>query len=629
MIAEGRVGDPSYGRRTVVNRDSDGKYHGFFREACSILGCGRKVWHLIPPRPKVVFLIATALMVVVSVCNVAFSLLLGQLVNFASASEGTDRWVLLRGAAFILGLIAGAYLLRELVLLVQRYTVQAACTRVEQLFVVRVIGHLLRADLSKFADDKIGTLQGRISRSCVGSVRFLRLMFLDFLPPLATGILALLTALWKQPILAAVMAAMIPASVWLTMRQIASQKGVRLRLIRGRELIDGAVVELLGGIDYIRAAHTEDHELQRLERAAKDLRKLEKNHHFTMSLFGGLRSLNEGFFHICVLGMAVYLAVIGTISYGDILTFSMLFLSVMAPLNEVHRGLDEGHECSLMVADLIAMIEEPADRSYSPDLVEKPRVVTSEPLLVAEDLEVIYPTAAGPSTAISDISLSIRHGETIGFAGPSGCGKTTLLRVFLRLTHPTRGRVRVGGVPLENLSRADIGKLVGYVGQNPFVFHGTIEENIAYGIEHVATSAEIEEAARRAYLHDEIMAMPGGYQARVTERGANLSGGQRQRLALARVFLKDPAILILDEGTSALDTIGERRVKQAIDMARRDRTVILVAHRLSTLKDADRILVFQDGRIVERGTYEELSQRDGLFAELVRCADAPEEVAAT
>ena len=244
-------------------------------------------------------------------------MLLGQLVDLAKNSGDHERWVLY-GAA-IPGMIGGLYLVRELVTMVRRYYVESACARVEQLFIVRVIGHLLRADLATFADDKIGTLQGRISRSCVGAVRFLRLMLLDFLPPLATGLLALLTALWKQPILAAVMAAMIPASVWLTMRQIASQKGVRLRLIRGRELIDGAVVELLGGIDYIRAAHTEDHELQRLERAAKDLRKLEQEPPFHDVPRRSAWSLNEGFFHICVLGMAVYLAVVGTISYGDIL----------------------------------------------------------------------------------------------------------------------------------------------------------------------------------------------------------------------------------------------------------------------------------------------------------------------
>jgi ATP-binding cassette subfamily B protein len=178
----------------------------------------------------------------------------------------------------------------------------------------------------------------------------------------------------------------------------------------------------------------------------------------------------------------------------------------------------------------------------------------------------------------------------------------------------------VGGVPLDHLSREDVGKLIGYVGQNPFVFYGTIAENIAYGVSQPDPVA-IEAAAHRAYIHDEIMAMPGGYAARVAERGANLSGGQRQRLALARVFLKDPPILILDEGTSALDTIGERHIKQAIDLARRDRTVVLVAHRLSTLIDSDRILVFQDGRIVQEGTFQELSVRDGVFAELVRCSE--------
>src|SRR5205823_6604885 len=141
-----------------------------------------------------------------------------------------------------------------------------------------------------------------------------------------------------------------------------------------------------------------------------------------------------------------------------------------------------------------------------------------------------------------------------------------------------------GGVPLEEVSREAIGRLVGYVGQSPFLFSGTVAENIAYGTD--ATPAQIEDAARRACIHDEILAMPGGYDAPVAERGQNLSGGQRQRIALARVFLKAPPILILDEGTSALDSVSELRIRQAIDAARRDRTVILVAHRLSTLRGA-------------------------------------------
>ena len=179
-------------------------------------------------------------------------------------------------------------------------------------------------------------------------------------------------------------------------------------------------------------------------------------------------------------------------------------------------------------------------------------------------------------------------------------------------------------MPIDSVSRESIGELIGYVGQNPFVFSGTIAENIAYGREH-ATEDEIRRAARMACIHEEILAMPGGYDARVAERGQNLSGGQRQRLALARVFLKNPPILILDEGTSALDNISERNVQRAIHAARADRTVILVAHRLSTLLDTDRIFVFDEGRVVETGDYDELVGRGGVFTELVHSAagDAP------
>ena len=177
----------------------------------------------------------------------------------------------------------------------------------------------------------------------------------------------------------------------------------------------------------------------------------------------------------------------------------------------------------------------------------------------------------------------------------------------------------IGGVPLESISREAIGELVGYVGQNPFVFAGTIAENIAYGCDE-ATPEQIRQAAEMACIHDEIMMMPGGYKARVAERGQNLSGGQRQRIALARIFLKNPPILILDEGTSALDNISETIVQQAINAARSDRTVILVAHRLTTLLDTDRILVFDDGQIVETGSYAELVRHGGVFAELVRSA---------
>jgi ATP-binding cassette, subfamily B, bacterial len=416
------------------------------------------------------------------------------------------------------------------------------------------------------------------------------------------------------------MAGVIPISLSLTILQLITQRGVRLDLLRTREAMDGTVVEQLTGIDYVRAANTHRQELRRVARTAERKRAKELRHHFEMSLFGCGKALNEGFFHILVLAFAVYLFVHGRIAFGDIITFSILYLNVMCPLNEVHRFIDEAHESSLRVADLLNLLAEPVDRSFKPAQPREPILRMGEPLFVAEDLRLEYRTADGVSRpALNGVSMVIRHGETIGVAGRTGCGKTTWLRALLRLAHLTGGTALVGGVPLESISRDTIGRLYGYVGQNPFVFAGTVTANIAYGCGET-TPEQIRRAAQLACIHDEIMMMPGGYKARIAERGQNLSGGQRQRIALARIFLKNPPILILDEATSALDNISERSIQQAINAARKDRTVILVAHRLSTLLDTDRILVFDDGRIVETGTYAELVRRDGVFAELVRSA---------
>ncbi len=290
----------------------------------------------------------------------------------------------------------------------------------------------------------------------------------------------------------------------------------------------------------------------------------------------------------------------------------------------MHRVLDEGHEASLRVADLMDMLALPVDRSFRTLTHREPRLDDGAPIIEVVDLRVEYAGPEGGGRAVLDgASLAIHSGETIGIVGRSGCGKSTLLKVLMRLVHPTEGRACLMGVPLEEVSREAISQLVGYVGQAPFMFAGTIEENITYGSASRYLPEDVRRAARRACIHEEIMMMPGGYSAPVAERGQNLSGGQRQRLALARVFLQGPPVLILDEATSALDTISERSVQRAIDAARADRTVIIVAHRLSTLVDADRILVFDGGRVAESGSYSELLKQGGAFAELALSAEKP------
>jgi ATP-binding cassette subfamily B protein len=580
-----------------------------------------QVWRLVPHRHQWALAGAALVMAVTGLSNTAIPLLLGGLVDRVETDlrQGVGRQTLFLAAVWFLALIGVAYVFREVLNVFRRYLVENSCTRISRDLTVRVVGHILKMDLSSLRDQRVGTLHGRITRSVEGFVRFLRLSFLDFLPALFIGGFALVAAVCKQPLLGLVMMGVIPTAVFLTVRQLISQKGVRLTLLASCEEIDGAVVEQLGGIEHVRASNTHDREVKRLEETCERRRAKEIRHHFEMALYGCAKALNEGLFHIVVLGLAIYLAVTRpeAVSFGDVLSFSGLYLSVMAPLNEIHRVLDEGHESSLRVADLLKILNEPADRSFDTAQGPPPRLVEGAPLVVAQDLVVEYTTADGKlKRGLDHVSLAIRAGETVGVAGPSGGGKSTLVKVLLRLTHPTHGSMLVGGIPLEQVSREDISRLVGYVGQVPFVFSGTIAENIAYGKED-ATREEIQRAAELAHLHNEIMLMPGGYEHLVAERGGNLSGGQRQRLALARILLRQPPVLILDEATSALDNISERLVQRSLGLTSADRTTILVAHRLSTLRDADRIVVFDEGRIVEAGTYQQLVQQGGVFTELV------------
>jgi ATP-binding cassette subfamily B protein len=606
-----------------MSTNHEERKEGFGREFRLILERAGQVWRLVPRPYKCSLAIAALIMALTSACNTALPLLLGKMVDAVQhdLSQSLPSSAVYRMAAVYLVLIGVAYLLREGLQVVRRYLVENTCTRIDRDMSVEVVSHLLKVDLAHFTHEKIGALHGRIHRSVDGFVRFLRLGFLTFFPAVLTGVFALSTTVSKQPYLGLIMVGVIPTSIVLTVWQLTSQKGIRLELLRTREDMDGTVVEQLSGIDYVRAANTHRFEVQRMARTAEARRQKELRHHFQMSLFGCGKALNEGLFHILVLAVAVHLAVSGTISIGDILTFSILFLNVMTPLSEIHRVLDEGHESSLQVGDLLNMLNEPIDSSFQTATVRPPRLDPGKELVVVENLQVDYRTADGQSRrALNSIGMTIRHGEIIGIAGRSGGGKSTWLKVLMRLLHPSGGTGVLGGIPLETVSRETIANVIGYVGQSPFVFAGTIAENIAYGTEN-ATLEEIQEAARKAHIHDEVMAFPGGYDALVSERGQNLSGGQKQRLALARLFLKNPPILILDEGTSALDTISERHVQRELAATRADRTVILVAHRLSTLRDADRILVFDGGHIVETGTYNELIRRGGVFTELARSAE--------
>jgi ATP-binding cassette subfamily B protein len=218
----------------------------------------------------------------------------------------------------------------------------------------------------------------------------------------------------------------------------------------------------------------------------------------------------------------------------------------------------------------------------------------------------------GNRSVLRDFSLSIQPGEMIGLVGQSGSGKSTLINLICRFYDPTEGHVRIDGVDIRNLSLSDYRRHIGLVLQEPFLFFGTIADNIAYG-KPDATREEIVAAARAAHAHDFILRLPQGYDSLVGERGQGLSGGERQRISIARALLINPRILILDEATSAVDTETEQEIQRALDNLVQGRTTIAIAHRLSTLQRADRLVVMEQGQLVEQGQHDELMQRQGVY----------------
>ena len=594
----------------------------FLGDIGNVWGRRKQIWRLISRKDKWGFTAGVLISALASGVETGIAVLIGyffdRVIGFAGrpASEWT-RFVIYALAALTL-----AYILKESLQLLRRWIVSRTNARIERNMTVRLVGHLLKVDLGALARERVGSLHGRISRSVEGFVKFLKVTFSDFMPAILTASFALITGIQQEWRVGLVMLCVVPVSVLITVWQVKSQKGIRAALLHAKEGLDGTVVEQLGGLEYSRAANTYPVEVKRVESAAESRVNREIKHVVAMAKFDWLKAINEGVFHVIIIGFTIILAAYGEISFGKILIFSNLFMNTMKPLKEVHRILDETYDSSIQVSVLLHMLDQPVDQSYGVVTQRAPRLDGSIPLLECQDLMVDYKTPDGePRRILNGLTLAIRQGQTIGVAGRSGSGKSTWLRCMLRLIHPTSGEVLVGGVPIGVLSREDIGKSIGYVSQVPFVFSGTVAENISYGCGET-TLEQIHDAARQAHIHEEILEMPQGYESLLTERGGNLSGGQRQRIALARMFLKNPPILILDEGTSALDNISERRVRAAIDHARQTHTVIMVAHRLTTLNETDCIFVFDEGRVAEQGSYDELVANDGVFAELVRSAEA-------
>ena len=558
--------------------------------------------------------------------NLAISAVLmlfaGFLVNLPAVILGkfVDEIIDLSNPTFMVAvpflvIIIAIILLKEVLTVIRKYLVENIATQTDKKLTVKTVGHLLKTDIVEFINKyQIGALHGRIFRSIQGLIKLIKLGFLDFFPSFFAAIAAIAIAFYQKPILASFMILVIPTGLFIVVKQVSSQKGIRVSLLRGKEKIDGKVVEMMGGLETIRVADTTNFEIGKVENIAEDLRKIEIKHHIYMMFYDAAKYLNEAFFYILVVSISIYFAVNGYITKGDILTYSILFMSILNPLGTIHRILDEAHESSIKVQDLDDLLTQPLDKSfitYSKDKAES----DSQFALELKNLSFAYPQKN--ETALKKINLAISTGEKVGIAGSSGCGKSTLIKIILKLLHGYSGEIHFLGQNLNTLSREELAKKVSYIPQKTYIFSGTIRENVTYGVDELKDVEEIINALKKANIYAEVINVLGGLNGKVAENGNNLSGGQKQRLTLARLILKAPEILILDEATSALDNTNEMVIQKNIEDIFANKTIITIAHRLTTLKNTDRILVFDEGQIVQEGKFLELSEKKGQFKDFL------------
>ncbi|PKN55310.1 MAG: ABC transporter [Deltaproteobacteria bacterium HGW-Deltaproteobacteria-14] len=556
---------------------------------CSVLN---KLFDLAPP-----VLIGTAVDIVVQREN-------SLLARLGVVDVRDQLWVL---AAVTLAI----WVLESLFEYLQKWLWRNLAQTIQHELRVDAYDHVQRLQLAFFEERRTGGLMSILNDDINQLERFLDM-----------GANALIQTLTSTLLIAVVFFALAPAIAWLAMVPIplvlwgsfAFQRRIAPRYRHVREqagLVNGQLASNLAGIPTIKSFTTEAHETERI-RALSDGYRIANRHAIRLSsAFSPLirMIIVAGFIVTLVLGGLDTLD--GTLavgSYSVLVFMTQRLLWPLTALGEVADLYQRAMASTHRVMDLLdtpVTIRSGARRLATADVVGR---------VAFEDVHFAY---AGRPPVFAGLNLHIAPNQSVAFVGPTGAGKSTLVKLLLRMYDPQSGRITIDGLPIDGLALDDLRRAVGFVSQDVYLFHGTIAENIAYGSFDASREA-IEAAARTAEAHDFITALPAGYDTVVGEWGQRLSGGQRQRLSIARAVLKDPPILILDEATSSVDNETEAAIQRSLERIAVGRVTLVIAHRLSTVRNADRIFVLGHGGLEETGTHDELLARGGVYAGLWR-----------